>query len=458
MLELYNTLGKKREKLAVEGDEIKIYVCGPTVYSYIHIGNGRPLILFDTLRKYLKYRGYRVKYAQNFTDIDDKIVKGSREEKKDIYTFAQKYIDEYYVDAQYLNIDRADFAPRATEHIDDMKNMIAKLIDKGFAYKGRDGIYFSVKKKANYGALSNQKVEELNSEGDDLDFALWKFEEDKSISWPSPWGRGRPGWHIECSAMIESIFGTTIEIHGGGQDLCFPHHENEIAQSEACFDRALAKIWIHNGLLKLKDGKMSKSKGNIVKIRDLHKKFSGNAVRLFMLSAHHRKPIDFSLDKLAGFENSLNKIAKFISDSQKHLSNPQEQKIESVDLKIYEERVVEKFNSEMDKDLNTPGALASIFETIRDVNPFIAKATSSSLKSLITLLENLLGVLGIDLSKNKEEESTVSSDHTGALIRRRDEARKNKDWELADNIRRELESLNIKLEDGEKGTNWKIKN
>ena len=486
MLQIHNTLTNLKEEFKASSEEVKIYVCGPTVYSFIHIGNGRPLIFFDTVRKYLEYSGHRVKYVQNFTDIDDKIIDAAKKENLNFQEISNKFIDEYYLDADYLNIKRADFSPRATEHIADMKQMIGGLMEKGYAHKMDDGIYFNVSKYTGYGNLSNQKLGELRSKGCDIDFALWKFESDPSISWDAPWGRGRPGWHIECSAMIHAIFKGGIDIHGGGQDLCFPHHENERAQSVAFSGEPLAKYWVHNGLIRMKDGKMSKSKGNIIKVRDLHNIYSGGVIRLFMLSTHYRKPIDFSMKGLEGASKAMAKIDGFINKTEALRSKIVSGSIDIGDGLLQMEK---KFTEEMDKDLNTPGAIAAIFEMINNISPILGEVDQQSLKQLDKSLKSLLKVLGIENTKSK----ICNSSHVAKnrklvldkiiekslasgiamdekvnfkmateevaiefLIKVREEARLHKKWELADGIRKDLDSIGIKLEDGEDGTSWKI--
>ncbi|MBQ1302681.1 MAG: cysteine--tRNA ligase, partial [Firmicutes bacterium] len=380
-MKIYNTLTRKKEEFVpINENEVKVYVCGPTVYNFFHIGNARPFVVFDTLRKYLEYRGYKVTFVQNFTDVDDKILKRANEEGITPLEVGEKYIGEYYKDAQALNVKKATVHPRVTENIPEIIDFVQKLIDKGYAYEVDGDVYYSTRKFPEYGKLSGQNIEELEAgarimigekKKDPLDFALWKAQkEGEGLAWESPWGMGRPGWHIECSVMSTKYLGETIDIHAGGQDLQFPHHENEIAQSEACTGKKFANYWMHNGYITIDNEKMSKSKGNFFTVRDILQEYEGEVMRFFLLSGHYRGPINFSRDLMEQAKNGLTRMRNAKSNLEHLVSagadgamtEDEAAKLEA--LGKYREQFIEA----MDDDLNTADALSAIFELIRDVN------------------------------------------------------------------------------------------
>ncbi len=450
-VKLHNTLTGKTENFEPKNSTIKIYVCGPTVYNFIHIGNARPYVFFDVVRKYLEYLNYEVIYVQNFTDIDDKIIKIAHKENVSIEEISEKYIEEYFLDAEALNIKKANFHPRVTEHIEEIIKIISNLLEKEMAYKARDGIYFKVDKFNSYGKLSKQDLSSIENK-DDKDFALWKFEENQNLSWSAPFGQGRPGWHIECSAMINKNLGNEIDIHGGGQDLIFPHHENEIAQSESVNNKPLAKYWMHNAFVIFENTKMSKSLGNTVLIRELLEKYNGNIIRLSLLMTHYRKPINFSYEKLEMYKSSYQRIENFFL----RIENIKENQ-EGLDLSEISEKLVRDFEKEMNEDFNTPGALGIIFEALKQVNTILdqTKISTSSLKVFFEKMNLLLKILGIEILNNRDENKLTSSLIT-LLVKMREDARLEKNWFLADKIRDELLKIGIILEDTKEGTEWKI--
>ncbi|MDR2074501.1 MAG: cysteine--tRNA ligase [Oscillospiraceae bacterium] len=458
---IYNTLTRKKEKFVPIGSPVTVYACGPTVYNFIHIGNARPLCVFDVLRRYLEYSGFKVKFAQNFTDIDDKIIKRAGEEDTDFLSVSERFIQEYKTDATGLGIREADIHPRATENINEMLDIIEILLKKGHAYQIPCGdIYFSAKSFPNYGNLSRQNITELvagarveldENKNDPLDFALWKTSKPGEPSWDSPWGPGRPGWHIECSAMARRHLGVTIDIHCGGQDLIFPHHENEIAQSECCNGVKFANFWLHNGYINVNNNKMSKSLNNFFTVREIAEKYGYEPIRYLMVSSHYRSPINFndeiiqqcvnSISRLKNFKENLN----FIKKNQVSLSG--------VDITEDINKYKESFISFMEDDLNTAGALSSIFEMIKCANTHLdeSELSKNSLDSLIETFDLLTSILGIT-PKNRNNSLDPEIED---LIAKRESARKNKDWELADKIRKILESKNIMLEDTQAGVKFK---
>ncbi|MGI6777821.1 MAG: cysteine--tRNA ligase [Acetivibrionales bacterium] len=465
-MKLYNTLSRKKEEfIPLEDKEVKMYSCGPTVYNYFHIGNARPFIIFDTLRRYLEYRGYKVKFVQNFTDIDDKMIKRAKEEGITVRELAEKYIHEYFNDAKGLGIKEATVHPKATENIDAIIQLVKTLEDKGFAYNVGGDVYFQTKKFKEYGKLSHHNMDELEAgarvgvderKRDPMDFALWKAQKPGEPAWDSPWGKGRPGWHIECSAMANRFLGETIDIHSGGQDLIFPHHENEIAQSEAANGKPFARYWLHNGFINVDNEKMSKSAGNFFTVRDVAKKFDYEVIRFFMLSAHYRSPINFSAELLEQARNGLERMYKCL-DNLKHLEssadgegflNPEE-----IQLKDSINRLKGKFIESMDDDLNTADAIAALFEIVRAINSFVISSGLSKQTAglCISTLKELGGVLGI---LQKEREEKLDSEIEG-LIEKRQQARKEKNWKLADEIRDQLKDMGIILEDTPQGVKWR---
>lgn len=460
-MKIYNTLSRKKEDFRpIDENEIKIYVCGPTVYNYFHIGNARPFVVFDTLRRYLEFTGKNVKFVQNFTDVDDKIINKAKEEGVSATEVSEKYIEEYFKDAQALNVKKATVHPKVTETMDEIIAFVKDLVDKGFAYEVDGDVYYSTRKFEGYGKLSNQDIEELEAgarinieekKKDPMDFALWKARKEESeIAWESPWGMGRPGWHIECSTMAKKYLGTTIDIHAGGQDLSFPHHENEIAQSEAHNDATFANYWMHNGYITIDNEKMSKSKGNFFTVRDILKEYEGEVIRFFLLSGHYRNPINFS-DVLmeqskAGLERitNLKENLKYLLGLEKgSLSKDEEQFLEG--LSEYKK----DFCNAMEDDLNTADALSCIFEMVSAINTFVREERSSEFaeKALQRLLElsNVLGLL------EKESGKEEIDPEIQALVDERQQARKDKNFARADEIRDILKAKGISLKDTAQG-------
>jgi len=460
-MRVYNTLTKTKEDFVpIDKDEVKIYVCGPTVYNYFHIGNARPFVVFDTLRRYLEYRGYKVRYVQNFTDVDDKIINRAREEGTEAVKISEKYIEEYYRDAKALNVRKATVHPKVTENISEIIGFVQGLIDKGFAYETEGDVYYSTRKFQGYGKLSKQNIEDLElgarveaseKKNDPLDFALWKAKKSEDeIAWDSPWGQGRPGWHIECSAMSRRYLADTIDIHAGGQDLIFPHHENEIAQSEAENGKPFAKYWMHNGYITIDNEKMSKSKGNFFTVRDILKDFNGEEIRFFLLSGHYRNPINFSDALMEQARSSLARI-KNAQRTLKHLAATGGGDMTESEEAEYEKLGAYKdgFIKAMDDDLNTADAISSIFEMITAMNTAVKGGASKEFaaKSL-ALLEELAGVLGI--FSGEDEEAGLDED-TAALIEERRKARESKDFARSDEIRDLLKARGITLKDTPQG-------
>lgn len=461
-MKIYNTLSRKKEDLIpLEEGKVKIYVCGPTVYNYIHIGNARPMVVFDTLRKYLKYRGYDVKYVQNFTDVDDKIINRAREEGEDALSVSEKYIKEYLDDADALGVDRADVHPKVSEHIPEIKNFVSTLIKKGYAYEADGDVYFSTRKFPEYGKLSGQNIDDLESgariaigevKEDPLDFALWKAQKtDDEIAWDSDWGLGRPGWHIECSAMAKKHLGETIDIHAGGEDLQFPHHENEIAQSECCNGKTFAKYWMHNGFITIDKEKMSKSKGNFFTVRDIRKDYTGEEIRFFLLSGHYRGPIDFSRDHMDQARAGLERIINSYEDIKFMIENGSDGKMSAEEKSALEglDKYRDEFIEAMDDDLNTADGISAIFEMVTAINTELrggaSKAFSEAALKKLMELADVLGIL-----QNKDEDEGVDP-AIQALVDERQAARAAKDFARADEIRDQLKAMGITLKDTPQG-------
>lgn len=462
-IRLYNTLTRKKEEFKpIEPNKVKMYVCGPTVYNYIHIGNARPAIVFDTVRRYFKFRGYDVQYVQNFTDVDDKIIKAANELGEDVGTLSQRYIDAYFEDIAQLGIDKADQHPRVTENMELIIDFIAKLIEKGFAYEAEGDVYFKTRKFDEYGKLSHQSIDDLRSgarieigekKHDPLDFALWKSAKPGEIFWESPWGKGRPGWHIECSAMVRQYLGDTIDIHAGGQDLTFPHHENEIAQSEALTGKTFANYWMHNGYIKINNEKMSKSLGNFVLVHDILKEEDPQVIRFFMLSVHYRNPINFSRELLESAKSALDRIRTTYANLKHRLESSANLAENSGE---WLERIAnhhEQFIKEMDDDFNTANAITVMFELVRQANLYLQEKNTSEevLQAFIKELADLAVVLGMKLDTATE----LLDEEIERLLEERIQARKNRDFARADQIRDELKEKNIMLEDTPQGTRWK---
>lgn len=464
-MKLYNTLTRQKEEFVpIEGNKVKMYSCGPTVYNFFHIGNARPFIMFDLLRNYLIYRGYDVTFVQNFTDVDDKIIKRANEEGISPFEVADKYIKEYFIDADGLGIRRADVHPRVTENIKEIVEFISELIEKGYAYESNGDVYFDTQAFKSYGKLSRQNLAELNlgsrievneDKKHAMDFALWKKKKEGEIGWESPWSEGRPGWHIECSVMSRRYLGDTIDIHSGGQDLIFPHHENEIAQSEARSGKIFSNYWVHNGYINIDNQKMSKSLNNFFTVREISEEMDLEIVRFFMLSAHYRGPVNYSKDLLdqakAGMSrlyNSKNRLEFLISMSKGELKAQEKADLE----KLPEFKV--QFITAMDDDLNTADAITAIFELVSFINTTANDDSSSEyLKACLEVFEELTGVLNIIQLKDDVDEDKING-----LIEKRTLAKQNKDFAESDRIRDELKEMGIELLDTRQGTTWtKIK-
>lgn len=465
-MKLYNTLTRKKEEFVpLREGEVRIYSCGPTVYDYFHVGNARPFIIFDTLRRYFEYKGYKVKYVQNFTDIDDKMIKRANEEGIDISELGDRFIQEYFKDADALGIKRATYHPRATEHIEDMIVFIQRLIDRGMAYNVDGNVYFDTSAFPQYGKLSGQRLEDLEAgaridvdehKKNPMDFVLWKRQKPGEPAWDSPWGKGRPGWHIECSVMAMKYLGETIDIHSGGQDLIFPHHENEIAQSEGVTGKPFARYWIHNGYINIDNKKMSKSLGNFFTVRELSKKFDLEAVRLFMLSAHYRNPINFSEELLKQAESALERLYNAKGNLEYLLKITEDKKMTQKEKELQNriDKYREKFEDAMEDDINTADALAAIFDMVRDMNRVLNEESSRQIVEIgYTEFMKLTSVLGL-LQKESQPQGT---DEIKELIKRRQKAREEKNWALADSIREELNDMGIVVEDTPKGAKWYYK-
>ena len=461
MLKLYNSLtGKKQEFVPIEPGKVKMYSCGPTVYNYFHIGNARPFIIFDTLRRYLEYIGYEVSFVQNFTDIDDKMIKRANEEEITVKQLADRFIAEYFTDSKGLGIREATVHPKATENIDSIIDIITKLEEKGYTYTVDGDVYFRVKKFAEYGKLSHQPLENLESGAridiDDkkenpMDFAVWKAQKPGEPAWESPWGMGRPGWHIECSAMATKYLGETIDIHSGGKDLIFPHHENEIAQSECAHGCEFARYWLHNGYINVDNVKMSKSLGNFFTVRDVAQKFDYIVIRFFMLSAHYRNPINFSDELLNQAKSALGRINTCVDN----LAFMADKAPEGDCTEVVAEKLAvfkQQFTDAMDDDINTADAISAIFDIVKYINVEFGEAsTKGDITAALDLIGELGGVLGI-IEEKKEE---ILDADIEALIEERNQARKNKDFARADQIRDELKAAGIELEDTRQGVKWK---
>lgn len=466
-MKLYNTLTRKKEEfIPISKDEVKVYACGPTVYNFIHIGNARPMCVFDVLRRFLSYIGYNVKFVQNFTDVDDKIIKKAIEEKSDFLTVSKKYIEEYKKDAKGLNVQEATIHPKATENISEMLEIIKTLIDKGFAYALSNGdVYFKTRAFKDYGKLSHQTIDDLQSgariqvdeaKEDPLDFALWKAAKPGEPFWASPWGKGRPGWHIECSAMASKYLGKNIDIHCGGQDLIFPHHENEIAQSECCFGTKFANYWLHNGYINVDSKKMSKSLGNFFTVRDVAEKYGYEPIRYLMISSHYRNPINYSEEIIMQCASSLDRLRNFRENLDFALKNSNDEFNNELDLNVYKNKFIDAMND----DLNTADALAAIFEMVKSVNTNVIQKNEFNktfIENAIELFDELCGVLGILYEKNNLNSNSISTQEIENLIKEREQARKEKNWARADEIRKELSSKNIILEDTASGTKYTFK-
>ncbi|MBE5989531.1 cysteinyl-tRNA synthetase [Lacrimispora xylanisolvens] len=465
-MKIFNTLSRQKEEfIPLEAGKVKMYVCGPTVYNLIHIGNARPMIVFDTVRRYFEYKGYDVNFVSNFTDVDDKIIKKAIEEGVDADTVSKRYIDECKKDMEAMNVKPATKNPLATEEICGMLDMIAHLIESGHAYAAKDGtVYFRTKSFDQYGKLSHKNLEDLQSgfrelkvtgeeeKEDPTDFVLWKPKKEGEPYWESPWCDGRPGWHIECSVMSKKYLGDQIDIHAGGEDLIFPHHENEIAQSEAANGKEFAKYWMHNAFLNIDNRKMSKSLGNFFTVRDISEKYDLQVLRFFMLSAHYRSPLNFSADLMESSKNGLERILTAV-DKLKGLeaSAKTEGLLEKEDINQVN-ALVEKYEAAMDDDFNTADAISAIFELVKVSNSTTDEESSLEYVTLLkNTIEKLCGILGIIT----EKEEVILAEEIEAMIAARQQARKDKDFALADEIRGKLLDQGIVLEDTREGVKWK---
>ena len=474
MIKIYNTMTRKVEEFVpLKEKEVSMYVCGPTVYNYIHIGNARPAIVFDTVRRYFEYRGYKVKYVQNFTDVDDKIIKRANEEGVTSKKIARKYIEAYFEDTKKVNLkEEGMIRPRATEYIEEMQEIIKKLISEGYAYEVNGDVYFEVEKdKDDYGCLSHQDIGNLKAgariEVNDikkspLDFALWKSAKPGEPSWDSPWGKGRPGWHIECSAMSSKLLGDVFDIHGGGQDLIFPHHENEIAQSRCSSHQEYARYWMHNGYINVNGEKMSKSLGNFFLLREVLEHFEGRVIRFFVLGAHYRKPIDFSNNELEQAKSGLERIDNAVERLREKIkSGAVAGGGDLAGLKDLLKETEERFIQAMDDDFNTAQGIGVIFELIKEINKYteVEKISEEGLKALqmaYDYIENIMeNVFGVTL-KSQENIGNLTADLVEFLLEIRRKARAEKNWALSDEIRDRLGEMGIKIKDGKDKTIWSL--
>ncbi len=466
-MKVYNTMSKTKEEFVpLEEGKVKMYVCGPTVYNFIHIGNARPMIVFDTVRRYFEYRGYDVNFVSNFTDVDDKIIKKAIEEGVTADEISKRYIAECKKDMEGMNVKPATKNPLATEEICGMVDMIQTLIDKGYAYEKNGTVYYRTRKFKDYGKLSHKNLDDLQSGGrsllvtgedekeDSLDFVLWKPKKEGEPAWESPWSEGRPGWHIECSEMSKKYLGEQIDIHAGGEDLVFPHHENEIAQSEAANGKEFAKYWLHNAFLNIDNRKMSKSLGNFFTVREISEKYDLQILRFFMLSAHYRSPLNFSADLMEAAKNGLERIVTAAENLRFLKENAKQESMSEAEKAAYEksQEFVDGFEKAMDDDFNTADAIASVFELVKYINTTANEESSKEyLESLLARLTALTDVLGIIVEKKEE----VLDAEIEALIEERQAARKAKDFARADAIRDELLAKGIILKDTREGVKWK---
>ena len=459
-MRIYNTQSRRKEEFVpIHPGKVGIYCCGPTVYNYFHIGNARPFIVFDTLRRYFEYKGYEVTFVQNFTDIDDKMIRRANEEGISVKELGERFIDEYYKDADALGVERATVNPKATEHIPEIIAMIKKLEEKGLAYACPNGdVYYNTQAFPGYGKLCGQNLEDLESgaridvdpnKRHPMDFALWKAQKPGEPAWESPWGMGRPGWHIECSAMSTKYLGETFDIHCGGKDLVFPHHENEIAQSEGATGKPFVHYWMHNGFINVDNQKMSKSLGNFFTVRDISKEYDLEAVRMFMLSAHYRSPINFSRDLIEQAKNSLDRLYTARDHYEFMLAHADDHEPDEADLKLEDQirEAKEAFEWAMDDDLNTADALGAIFEMVRVCNANLGEHSAKhTVKAALDTLNTLADVCGILRRKNEEKDERIEK-----LVSERAQARSRKDWAESDRLRGEIEALGYTVKDTKQG-------
>ena len=459
-MQIFNTMTRKKEDfIPQEPGVYRIYVCGPTVYNYIHIGNARPMIVFDTLRRYLEHKGYEVKYVQNFTDIDDKMIRRANEEGITVKELGDRFIAEYFKDAQALGIRPATVHPRATEHIGDIIKLVKTLQDKGYAYEVNGDVYFDAKKDSGYGKLSGQNLDDLEAgariDVDDVkrnpaDFALWKAQKPGEPAWDSPWGKGRPGWHIECSAMSMKYLGETFDIHCGGKDLLFPHHENEVAQSECATGKPFARYWMHNGFININNEKMSKSAGNFFTVRDILKEYEAEDVRMFMLSAQYRSPINFSRELIAQAHASLQRLYTARDNLAFLLKNAKAQPLTEAEKALLArvKEAADRFDAAMDDDLNTADAMGALFEIVREANVGLnAESSREAVETTLNTLLELCDVLGL-LAKKQEDGLPEDIQH---LADERAQARKEKNWKRSDELRDQIKAAGYMIEDTPQG-------
>ena len=461
-MKIFNTMSRRKEEfISVDPNEIKIYACGPTVYNFIHIGNARPLCVFDVLRRYLEYRGYNVKFVQNFTDVDDKIIKRANEENSTFEEISEKYIKEFWTDAHGLNFKDATVHPKATENIDEIIEIIKTLEEKGYAYAIDGDVYYRTLKFKDYGKLSHQPIDDLQSgariavgdkKEDPLDFALWKAAKEGEPYWDSPWGKGRPGWHIECSAMNKRYLGNTIDIHCGGQDLIFPHHENEIAQSEAANGCMFSKYWMHNGYINVDNVKMSKSLGNFKTVREIADVYGYEAIRYFLISSHYRSPINYNLEIIEQCKSALERLYNCRESLDFSIKNAKTDIADDEEILALIDSRKEQFINSMDDDLNTADGIAAVFDLVSDINTkIINKDVSKNVcQKAADMFDELTGVLGLVYNRKSND----INDDIEKLIEERQQARANKDWATADRIRDELKAQGITLKDTPQGVTW----
>ncbi|MBQ3427613.1 MAG: cysteine--tRNA ligase [Clostridia bacterium] len=461
-MRIYNTLTRKKEEFVpIDKNNVRMYSCGPTVYDYFHIGNARPFIVFDTMRRYLEYIGYKVTFVQNFTDIDDKMIKRANAEGTTVKELGERFIEEYYKDAAAIGVHKATIHPKATENINAIIDTVKKLVDNGYAYNRDGNVYFATKKFKDYGKLSKQPLEELEvgaridvteDKDDPMDFALWKAKKPNEPFWASPWGEGRPGWHIECSAMANKYLGETIDIHSGGQDLIFPHHENEIAQSECANCKPFANYWMHNGYINIDGKKMSKSLGNFFTVRDILKEYDGEIIRFFMLSAHYRSPINFADTLMEQAKSAVERVYTCIENLEFLSENAAETGFDT-ELKAKLDECRGKFKAAMDDDLNTADAIAAIFDIVYIANTEITSDSGKeATEYALSLIRELGEVLGLFV---KKQDNSIDAE-VEELIEKRQAARAAKDWATADAIRDKLKEMNIILKDTPDGVKWSV--
>lgn len=461
-MKIFNTMSRRKEEfIPVDPNEVKIYACGPTVYNFIHIGNARPLCVFDVLRRYLEYRGYNVKFVQNFTDVDDKIIKRANEENSTFEEISEKYIKEFWTDAHGLNFKDATVHPKATENIDEIIEIIKTLEEKGYAYAVDGDVYYRTLKFKDYGKLSHQPIDDLQSgariavgekKEDPLDFALWKAAKEGEPYWDSPWGKGRPGWHIECSAMNKRYLGNTIDIHCGGQDLIFPHHENEIAQSEAANGCMFSKYWMHNGYINVDNVKMSKSLGNFKTVREIADVYGYEVIRYFLISSHYRSPINYNLEIIEQCKSALERLYNCRESLDFSIKNAKTDIADNEEILALIDSRKEQFINSMDDDLNTADGIAAVFDLVSDINTkIINKEVSKNVcQKAADMFDELTGVLGLVYNRKSND----INDDIEKLIEERQQARANKDWATADRIRDELKAQGITLKDTPQGVTW----